>query len=473
MNGPATTSTELSSKVPLLGALVLMLFLLLGCAARSGVDMTGPSAAGVTRISMVELQNELDEFADRFSGVVTASANEIAAESAERTTRRSALLWKLRVIPRLQEVIFGADPQPAFLDAAILTVQMRKYFQGPDTDGATLFADAQPVAVQASLRLEEDIFRIGGLFLSAEQLQALRARIDTYADAHPIRGTFLLTEGRATSTKDGQTADLNWVAQIPLSPFRALEGIDAGARAISDFNITASQFAQIVEDMPVQTRWQIELLWYDLEESQSVVSALQSFKALADSAASLSETARQLPEQLREQIALAGKDLDDRQAALQTTLDETRRTLESLNVAIDNATELTDAISQAGGSVADAGDAWRQTVNAVSEITQSFDKPADAPPGKPFDIAEYTQAADRLTAAAVELRALLAEARQTLESPQLSALSDTALKDAEQSGRNVTDHAAWRVLQLIAAAFVLAIIYRLISSRLSKRGAPS
>lgn len=475
MDSPVPVRADFCIRIIVLSVVALALISLHGCAPKSKPGMVGLNAQGRPRITEAELQNELNEFADRFSGVISAAANEIAAKSPLRTARKASLYWKLRMIPRLEDMIFGADPQEAFLDAATLSVQMRKYLQGPDTDGAAIFADAQQDAVVACQLLEDDIFRIGALFLNAQQLETLRAEVDTYSNEHPIRGTFTLSEGRATSSKEGSTTSFSWVTEIPMSPFRALEGIDAGARAISEFNTTASQFSQIVEDIPQQTRWQIELLWYDLEERESVTAVLDSFKTLSDSAASLSETARQLPVQLREQLALATQDIEDHQASLQKTLVETRQTLDTLNGAIDNATAMVDSVNQAGGSVAKAGEAWQQAVNAVNQITQSSGGPgtpgADAPAGKPFDIAEYAQAADKLTATATELRSLLAEARETLESPRIDALSETTLHDAEQRGRSVTDHAAWRALQLIAVTFILAIIYRLISHRLSKHNA--
>lgn len=463
MNRPVTPLIVAPVKAVVLGVLALNLSLLYGCAARPGADMTGLNANGAARISMQELQNELNEFAERFSGVVSAAANDIAATLPDRSVRKAALLWKLRMIPRLQDMIFGADPQPAFLDAATLTVQMRKYLQNPRGTGATLFQDAQPVAVQASLRLEEDVFDIGALFLNAQQLKTLRAEVEAFADAHPIRGTFALVEGRATSTDEVRGSQLGWVAAVPLAPFRALEGIDAGARAINDFNTTARQFSQVVEDMPLQTRWQVELLWYELEESESVTSARTSFQTLADTAATL-------PQDLRKQLSLALDDLEKRQDALRTTLEQTRQTLDTLNTTVGEATRLAESINRAGGSITQAGDAWRQTMLAIGDLTGS-DEPADpSAESEPFDIKDYADTADRLAAAATQLRALVADVRQTLDSPQLGALSDTALRDAEQRGRSVTDHAAWRGLQLMGVAFILALAYRVISHRLAKRG---
>ncbi len=333
-----------------IGLLVLVGWHLVGCASGQPADKSGPSAAGMARITEAELQNELDEFADRFSGVVSTASNEVSKVLPDRTTRKAALLWKLRVIPRLQAMIFGADPQEAFLDAATLTVQMRKYLEGPETDGATLFADAQPTAIVACRLLEDDIFRIGGLFLNAQQLETLRAEVEAFSDAHPIRGTFALAGGRATSTKEARTGSFDWVTAIPMSPFRAFEGIDAGAHAISDFNTTAGQFSQIVEDLPLQTRWQIELLWFEMEERESISGALNSFKMLADSALSLAETARLV-----------------------------------------------------------------------------------------------------------------------IDAEEVGGLPGVTLEDADRRSRGVTDHLAWRALQLIFVTFVLAVIYRLTSTRLSKQ----
>lgn len=348
MSAPATPRSVLrAARIGLIVTITLSTF---GCAGGAGPHMAGPSAAGAVRITEAELQNELDEYADRFSGVVSAAANEIATATPDRTARKAALLWKIRLIPRLQDMIFGADPQQAFLDAATLTVQMRKYLEGPGTAGAALFANAQPIAVDACRVLEDDIFRIGGLFLNAQQLETLRAEVNTFSDAHPIRGTFSLTDGRATSTQEARAGSYNWVTTIPMAPFRALEGIDAGAQAISEFNTTASQFSQIIEDMPMQTRWQIELLWYELEERESITGALNSFKTMADSAASLAHTARSV-----------------------------------------------------------------------------------------------------------------------IEADEIRGLPGATLQDADRRSRSVTDHLAWRALQLIFVTFVLAVIYRLISTRLSRQ----
>lgn len=461
---------SITNRTAWIGLLVLLCFTILGCETQPTADRVGPSAAGVTRITEAELQDELAEYADRFSGLITATANDIAANSPQRSIRKTTLLWKLKMVTPLQDVIFGADPQAAFLDAATLTVQMRKYLESPESDGATLFADAQPQAVAVCLRLEDDIFRIGALFLNEQQLQTLRTEVEAFSDANPIRGTFSLSSGRATSTSEARSGGgLDWVTKIPMSPFRALEGIDAGASAISDFNTTANQFSQIVEDLPQQTRWQIELLWYELEERESVASALQSFNTIAESSKSLALTTQNLPTEIREQLNLAFDDLETRQDTLHATMAEARETLTALDETVTSATTMIESLNEASAGITRAGEAWRKTIGAVNELTQAAGPKDPSVETPPFDIGEYTMAADRLTAAAGELRALLAETRDALKADEVSALSNTTLQDAERRGRSVTDHAAWRVLQLMAIAFVLLVFYRLIASRLSRR----
>jgi len=174
---------------------------------------------------------------------------------------------------------------------------------------------------------------------------------------------------------------------------------------------------------------------------------------------------------VREQLSLALDDLEKRQDALQTTLEETRQTLDTLNTTVGNTTALVESIDQASESITKAGDAWRQTMLAIGELTDAGDPEAGGAESEPFDIKDYAQTADRLAVAASELRALVAEIRAAAAAGEVRTISDATLSNAEQRGRSVTDHAAWRVLQLMGAAFVLAIIYRLISHRLSRRNA--
>ena len=74
-----------------------------------------------------------------------------------------------------------------------------------------------------------------------------------------------------------------------MAPFRAIAGVESGAQAIHEFNATAAQFTEIVDQLPQRMRWQIELLSYDLQEQGGVLEqSLDSFHMVAESANRLS-----------------------------------------------------------------------------------------------------------------------------------------------------------------------------------------
>ena len=69
-----------------------------------------------------------------------------------------------------------------------------------------------------------------------------------------------------------------WLINLPMSPFRALEGVSSGAAAIREFNQTALQLTNRVALLPQQIRWQMELLLYDVEDRETVIQALRTHR---------------------------------------------------------------------------------------------------------------------------------------------------------------------------------------------------
>ena len=68
---------------------------------------------------------------------------------------------------------------------------------------------------------------------------------------------------------------------IPLAPFRALEGVDSGAQAIREFNVTARRFTNVAAGLPEELRGELELFLYDFEDRDTVVQGLAAFETLS------------------------------------------------------------------------------------------------------------------------------------------------------------------------------------------------
>jgi hypothetical protein len=423
-------------------ALVLLLATLgrLACAKMSlpGIRRAQPA------ITEEELRDELIAFSSRFDSVVGAAANEIRSGSRDPDHRRFALMWEFQVVPLVQEAAFAVDVQEAFVAVGSVTVMQRKFFT--EGDGAGLLGDLQPIAVTAASELEEDFWRIGALFLSEAEVAKLRGDIDGHIAGRAITGRdFTVTAVRRRVRQVRQSGRFDWVVDLPMSPFRALEGVGSGAEAIHEFNETAREFARIVEGLPEQLRWQSQLLLYDVESRENLMAALESFQTLAESA--------------RE---LAG--IDQRVAAsLESMLGDTESALAQLNGALLTAQGMVEPLRLTAEQVNLAGESWSALFARDGEPD---------PDARPFDIREYEATARSIGEASLELRALAAELGTLGESGAMEnafAGVGSAVTSAEAGGRSVVDHAAWRALQLLLAFFGLLLAYRVVAPRLAPR----
>jgi len=401
---------------------------------------TGDYGSG--RISQQELREALSEYASRFEATTVATADSIAAGTKDPLIQRRTLRWKLGIIPVVNQAAFLSEPEAAYVAMLTAATATRDFLTtGGGTDA---FGDQQQLAVDASNELVQAAVELGDRFLNEKELAHVTADVEELVRAHPIRGEFVAEQVQTLVTSSQSSPMFEWVTAIPLSPFRALQGVDQGAQAIRDFNVTAMEMSRIVAGMPRLIRWNMELLAFDISQQGNIADSLESFNAMARSAETLSQTAQALPENLRE------------------LLDEAERTGQSLE-------PLSQSIERSAAAVAEAGKAWGGLVAQLSK------PPADpTKPSRPFDIREWQATAAQITSAATEMNALLASVdrlagSQTLAGPleQLTQRVD----QVEASSRALVNLAAWRGLELILAFFVLLFVYRRLEGWIASRGA--
>jgi hypothetical protein len=304
--------------------------------------------------------------------------------------------------------------------------------------------DQQQLAIDASQELVDAAIELGDRFLSKKELARVTQDVEKLVAARPMRGEFVAERIQSLVMSTETSGMFDWVTEIPLSPFRALQGVDEGAQAIREFNETAQEMTRNVAAMPNLIRWNLELLAFDLARQGEIASGLQNFDSLTSSAEQLSATAQALPETLRELLA------------------EAERTGESLG-------PLSASLERSATAVAAAGVAWGGLVEELRK------PPADpSRPGRPFDIREWEQTALQISVAATELRTLLDSAgtlagSNRLDGPlaELSARVDRV----EAGSRSLVNLAAWRGLQLILVFFVLLFLYRRVEVWLARRRA--
>jgi len=430
---------------------------------RSALGLGRGSGQGFTE---EDLRNDLASYAARFKATVTASADQISTATADPEMRRSALLWKIRIVPIVDQTAFIPDPELSYVAIFALAISQHEYLA--TGAGADLFGDAQPLAVAASEELVEAARDIGRRFLSPMQQAKLEEQVAELARKHPIRGVFVPETVQAVVSATAPGGSFDWVIALPLAPFRALEGVDAGAQAIRDFNATAQRFNQVVADLPQILRWNVELFSYDLEQRPAIESARDSLEKLGRSSETFSQAVASLPRELREQASLLLQQLEAGEGDLQRTLSEARSLVGDVSGAGDRLQPLAAALERTAAQVQQAGSAWAAL---IQEARRPGPPPAPGEePARPFDVTEYERTAAQITSASVEIRGLLAEVRALggPGEPELERLGQ-ALDRVEGGGRSLVNLAAWRGLELLLAFFALLFLYRRLEARLATR----
>ncbi|MFO0688003.1 MAG: hypothetical protein U0900_04805 [Myxococcota bacterium] len=430
-----------------LGALVAGLaasLLLVGCRMIPGSQAVADFAGQTIqkgRISEDELREALLQFAGRFESTVIATANSIASGTTDVAIQRRTLRWKLGMTPAITDATFLKEPEAAYVALLTLAKSLEEYLT--TGSGRDVFAEQQPIAVAASRELVAAAVDVGHRFLDEKQLARVTTEVEALVRAQPIRGEFVAEKVQSLITASAMSPIIDWVTAIPMSPFRALQGVDHGAQAIHEFNDTAMQMTRVVDSMPRLIRWNLQLLALDLSQQGNIESGVESFATLARSAESLSRTAEALPDTLHALLAEA---------------ERSGRSIEPLAKSIEGS----------ASAVAAAGEAWGGLVAELSKPPRDPSRPS-----RPFDVREWQQAAAEIGTAATELRALI-EATRTLASSEAltGPLGELTMRldRAESGAQALVDRAAWRALQLILVFFGLLFAYRLASHALDTRG---
>ena len=184
------------------------------------------------------------------------------------------------------------------------------------------FHSGTHLAVEACKANLEDIQSLAKRMLNTARFESASRAIETFSAENPIDRSLSRKAARLTGSQSDNNPNLTWIVDTTMAPFRAIGGIDHTAQAIFSAAGVAAEATTVVSFMPEQVRWQLELLLYDLEKDDTVLSALSSMKTMSSSAESLSQTARDLPETVRQELVTVLEETEKNQKTLQETLRE-------------------------------------------------------------------------------------------------------------------------------------------------------
>ncbi len=427
-----------------------------GCEQKNRRTIGGGFAPRSGQVSKADVRDQIDSFAEFFKAMLKHTADELNARLKSRRIEKTTLLMEARMLEGLHAALDEDDALVAFIETWALCIRFRLYLE--QGEGSALFGEHQQAAVEGARRLEAEIERIGHIFLKDSVLEATRKNIVEFAGANPMRGTFSNVVAQATKAWEGRQNPFLGVLRIPMSPFRAMEGVDQAAQAVHRFGDTAERFSDVVRDLPESARWQLQLLLYDLEETEMTKSFLDSLAEFSGSSARLADTAEKLPQRLGEEMTGFVEQLDRKQANLHKTLDQAEKTTLAVSDALEKMEKVAGAMNSLAKDVTETANAWQVAGQTTAQLVAEIDKMQQRPKkGPPFDIKQYQKTLEQVSVASNDVIELLG-----------------AVDEFSQAGKygSLIDALTLRVIGVITSLFVLAILYRLVSTRLARHKPP-
>jgi len=381
---------------------------------------------------------ELEDFIGRLASAIELSGDEAANASNDPQVKRNVILWKMRAIPTARRCLELADDQAAFLSLWLFCARMEHSSQLPIVD--ELFAEGAHYVQAACTHLEQGARHIAPGYLTAEQITAAEESIDSHKDDNPL-GVFdkkgKKGSGDPISSVIGDVVNKPVSMMLrPLGSLNMTSGLSDTAIAVERAAMSVDAIRTDLGYMPDMLRWQTTLLLHELERNDSISATVTSLEEVGRSSERLATVAEKLPGEVGSELDRFVEVLDQNQTGLQTTLEKTRENLNEVSTVLDKADTLLVAADKTSQSLSVAGGALEGLAREVTRLIETAQGPpdeestgseptasapdstaaaAEKPPGKPFDINEYTRAAEELTESAQALDALVRDVTNLIE----------------------------------------------------------
>ncbi len=404
---------------------------------------------------LTTLQLEVMRFADEYEGRMRESLNRFQAGAKSPEERLAAQNWKLSQAESAYTIASGPNPLVNALDMVVLATLSRLVLD--DLWVSELYGDRARPVQETHRSLEQGAWTLVANELTDSQQAQLRDIINTWRAQNPsVRAVasihFRDFAKMVGSPKPGEEKSSGSLFSVlGLDP---LTQLDPAVREVAQARQLAERSIYYLQRAPSLLNMQVEKISYQtavMPETKTVLSSLDRVSHVGTAADKLAD---ELPDVVaRERQALIAQlmqELNDKQAAVAAISGDLRATLEA-------GTETVKALNEA--------------LAAVDRITARYPAKEPAPgepPGRPFDIREYTEMVRELAATARELSAFAQQVDAAL--PAVHA----ATQDATSAVDQLLNRLFWKLLILIVIAIIgtlaAVLAYRVISPRFHLRG---
>lgn len=393
------------------------------------------------------LQTEVLHYAEDFISSTTLAIDEYASGLNTAKARREALRWKLALNSTALSITTGSSPVANLIDFVSMATLMHASIEERAAKSAAP-AVFDPWR-DAARRLEANAWKIAAEVLGASQQKQLRDAIEqrriknsSLDDPFVVRPELFSSLARERRQAEGGLEEI--LSLLNLDPFA---GLDPAVREITRTRLFAERALFASQRMPFVVSWQLELLSEQILGRKETASLLAGVDRISTAVESTSKIAAELPDRFTaERVALVD--------VLKNQEDKLGRLAGEVNLALTSADKMSVSLNT---MLATVGALMKQL--GIGEPTNKTPDPNS----RAFNILEYAQTAERITAMANQLNTLLKTADTTTEAPaldqriaSLKALADHTRIDVERT----LNHAFLLMGGLVVLTSACAIAYR-------------
>ncbi len=439
-----------------LTANVLLAASVMGVSSSCGLTskLTGAQAeAEATATKLQELQLKVMRFADGYAGGINEPIIRFQTETQDADERLTAQNWRLSQATSAYTIATGPNAVTNALDMVVLATLSRMVME--DSWIQEKYGERAVPIRDAHRNLEPGAWSLVAEVLTEAQIQQLHQMVDDWRQKNPqvraVANVHFKDFARAVGRpKPGEAQSAgNLFSLLGLDP---LSTLDPAVQELAQTRYLAERTIYYLQRAPRLLDMQIERLTYQIAAMPETRAAIQDVNRVSLAAAAVGNVAEELPEVVaREREAVISQFMREMAAQQQQML--------ALVSALRGALEAGTATS----------DSLQGTLRGIDTLLGRFDKKGEEPtapatPAKPFDIADYANAAREFAATAKQLELLIVQLNTG--APQVGDLAQRTVTDM----RALVDFAFWRLIMLglllIAAVWLAALTYRLVVRRL-------
>jgi outer membrane murein-binding lipoprotein Lpp len=401
-----------------------------------------------------KLQLEVMRFADEYTGRTREAVTKFQSGVKSPDERLALQNWKVQQASAAYTIASGANPVSNALDMVVLATLSRMVID--DTwVGAGYGAPVRNVQ-ETYHALEAEAWQLIKGLLNEEQIAALHQTIAQWRAKNPnVRAVSYIhfrDFARAAGPSDQTSAGGSLLSFVGIDP---LSNLDPAVQEIAQTRQLAERAIYYMQRTPDLLDMQVERLTYQFAVMPETKTLLESVDRVSLIGSSSDRLVDNLPDLLDHErqalVAQLTQTLNSESATLGTLADRMRTTL------------------QAGTDTATAVNGALQSFERISTLFAKKPELASAtpqPPGKPFDINDYTAMLEQAASTARELDNLAQHGDQL--TPALRA----ATQDAAMRAQGILNHLflllVLLVLVIAAAALLAALAYRRITMRFAR-----